>query len=164
MTAWATAAQPSAVVISVATNEFSSARSLGGLRVLMRTLAPASRNRAVIAWPIPLVPPVTRTRLPSNSCGTAADSLAPFIYLVSTDATKHQQLVTVSRIASLFSRGIFHNPPRQTCSSSRPSRVIETELRTTTSAIGVSLPVAQLETAQEKTNGSSHRRLRLLQT
>src|SRR5882762_7425827 len=85
MTAWATAAQPSAVVISVATNEFSSARSLGGLRAVMRTLAPASRNRAVTASPIPLVPPVTRTRLPSNSCGTAADSLAPFIYLVSCD-------------------------------------------------------------------------------
>jgi len=53
------------------------------LRAVVRTLAPASRRRAVTAWPIPLVPPVTSTRLPSNSCGMAVTSCAAFIDLSS---------------------------------------------------------------------------------
>src|SRR5882724_5596669 len=66
-TASATVAQPSAVVMSDATNKFASARSLGFVRAVVRTVAPPSRNRVATAAPIPFVPPVTRTCLPSNS-------------------------------------------------------------------------------------------------
>src|SRR2546423_14012859 len=65
--ACATAAHPSAVARSAAVNRAGSARSLGRVRAVVRTVAPASRSRAATASPIPLLPPVTSTRLPANS-------------------------------------------------------------------------------------------------
>src|SRR5207253_2329912 len=57
-------------VISAATNKLVSARLLGCVRAVVSTLAPPSPSLATTAWPIPLLPPVTRTRLPSNSWGS----------------------------------------------------------------------------------------------
>jgi hypothetical protein len=80
-TAWAIAVQPSAVVMSAVTNKLASSRSSSLPRVVLSTLAPASRSRFMTAWPTPLVPPVTRTRLPSNSRGTAVKSCAVLIFV-----------------------------------------------------------------------------------
>ncbi len=66
-TASATAAHPSADVISAATKASISARSPGAVRAVVSTFAPISHSRAATAWPIPLLPPVTSARLPSNS-------------------------------------------------------------------------------------------------
>src|SRR5438309_3712089 len=66
-TASTIAAQPSAVVMSAATNRSSGARSPCRERAVVRTVAPAARNCDATAAPIPLVPPVTSARRPSSS-------------------------------------------------------------------------------------------------
>jgi len=60
-------AQPSAVATSAATNRWSDARASGRFRAVVNTVAPAWRNRAATAAPIPWVPPVISARQPASS-------------------------------------------------------------------------------------------------
>ena len=46
--------------------------SAGVERAVIATVAPPFRNRSEMALPAPLVPPVTRTRLPLNSAALNA--------------------------------------------------------------------------------------------
>src|SRR6266853_1442654 len=58
---------PSAVPISVCTNKDGFCPRGNGERAVVTTPAPLNKKRRTIASPIPLVPPVTRTRLLLNS-------------------------------------------------------------------------------------------------
>src|ERR1700731_4416375 len=58
---------PSAVPMSVCTNKDGFCPSGNGERAVVATAAPLNKKRRTIASPIPLVPPVTRTRLLLNS-------------------------------------------------------------------------------------------------
>src|SRR5262252_9772251 len=58
---------PSAVLMSAATNSSGWGRLGGADRAVVTTVAPECLSRWTIASPMPLVPPVTRARLPLNS-------------------------------------------------------------------------------------------------
>src|SRR5258708_39335539 len=58
---------PSAVPMSVCTNKDGFCPCGNGERAVVTTSAPLNKKRRTIASPIPLVPPVTRTRLLLNS-------------------------------------------------------------------------------------------------
>lgn len=56
-------------------SSFAVASSTSNLRLAMTTFAPASANRAAIAFPIPRPPPVTIAVLPSSGVGCMANSV-----------------------------------------------------------------------------------------
>jgi len=62
----------SRVLTSAWMNSFTDRRSGSGERAVVATIAPAAERRRTIASPMPLVPPVTRARLPANSVGSEA--------------------------------------------------------------------------------------------